>query len=173
MSVATWIQHELEQSGVAFEETHHDEVYTSQRLAQREHMSGHRVAKVVIVIADGRPVELIMPASRRVLLAQVRSLLEAKNLRLATEEELQQYFTDCELGAIPALRHWKDVDILMDTSLRTDGDILIQAGTHRDAVRLRFDDWFRMVNPREENFTEPERSSMSGKTFGAEDSEGI
>ena len=173
MATATWVREELERKGFAYEELHHTEAWTAQELAQREHISGHRVAKVVGVLADGQPVELILPASRRVLLDRVRQLLRAKEVRLATEQELEQLFPDCELGAIPALRHWKDVDILMDTSLRTDGDILIQAGTHRDAVRLRFDDWFRMVNPREENFTEPERSSMSGKTFGAEDSEGI
>ena len=31
-------------------------------------------------------------------------------VRLASEEEVGRYFTDCELGAIPALRHWRGVD---------------------------------------------------------------
>jgi Ala-tRNA(Pro) deacylase len=145
----------LERRGIPFEELHHPEVYTAQEVAQREHVSGHRVAKVVVVIADGRPVELILPASRHVNLDRVRTVLHAQELRLATEEEMERSFTDCEVGAIPALRHWKDVDVLMDRSLNVEGDILFQAGTHADAVRLNFRDWYEMVNPQVATFSEP------------------
>src|SRR5262249_31049892 len=124
MATATWIRSELEQRGVPFQEVHHPEAFTAQAVAQCEHMSGHRVAKVVVVMADGRPVELILPASRRVLLDWVRALLGAREVRLANEEEMGRHFTDCERGAIPALRHWQDVPVLMDGALRVDGDIL-------------------------------------------------
>jgi Ala-tRNA(Pro) deacylase len=153
MSTATWICDELDRQGIAYEELHHDEAYTAQELAQREHISGHRVAKVVCVMVDGRPIELILPASRRVMLDWVRELLGASVARLATEEELSQYFTDCELGAIPAMRHW-DVDVIMDGHLCCGGCIYILGGTHRDALRIHFDDWFAMVNPRVELLSE-------------------
>jgi Ala-tRNA(Pro) deacylase len=155
MASATWIRDELEQRGIAYEELHHPDVYTAQEVAQREHMSGHRVAKVVCVMVDGRPVELVLPASRRVQLDWVKELLGAREIRLATENELEQFFTDCEPGAIPALRHWRGVDVIMDGNLRVGGDILIQGGTHRDAIRMRFDDWIEMVNPRVELLSVP------------------
>src|SRR5438067_10238410 len=107
MSTATWVRSELEQCGAAFEEVHHPEAYTAQALAQREHFSGHRVAKVVVAIVDGRPVELILPASRRVRLDRVQRLIGAGAARLATEKEIEDYFSDCETGAIPPLRHWQ------------------------------------------------------------------
>src|SRR5205823_4893771 len=109
--------------------------------------SGHRVAKVVCVMADGQPIELVLPASRRANLNWVKRLLGANDLRLATEQELAQHFTDCEVGAIPALRHWRGVDVIMDGHLASDGDIFILGGTHRDAIRMKFEDWFRMVDP--------------------------
>ena len=155
MATATWIRHELNQRGIAYEELHHPDAYTAQEIAQREHVSGHRVAKVVCVLADDRPVELILPASRRVMLDRVGDLLAARQVRLATEDELQRYFTDCEPGAIPALRHWGGVAVIMDGHLSTDGAIYILGGTHRDAVRMSFDDWFRLVNPRVEWLSEP------------------
>jgi hypothetical protein len=34
-------------------------------------------------------------------------------------------------------------------------DILILGGTHRDALRMNFDTWFDMVQPRVELFSEP------------------
>src|SRR5437764_10672635 len=126
MATATWIREELDRRGVTYEETHHPEVYTAQEVAQAEHISGDRVAKVVCVMADGRPVELVLPASRRVQLDWVRELLGAREARLATEDELERCFPECEPGAIPALRHWRDVDVIMDGFLETGKDILIQ-----------------------------------------------
>jgi Ala-tRNA(Pro) deacylase len=155
MSAATWVREELDRRGIAYEELHHPEAYTAQEVAQREHVSGHRMAKVVCVVADGRLIELILPASRRVALDWVRELLGVGEIRLATEEELGRYFTGCELGAIPALRHWGEVDVIMDGHLRCAGDIFLLGGTHRDALRMRFDDWFGCVNPRVELLSEP------------------
>jgi Ala-tRNA(Pro) deacylase len=155
MATATWVREELERKGFAYEELHHTEAWTAQELAQREHISGHRVAKVVGVLADGQPVELILPASRRVLLDRVRQLLGAMEVRLATEQELQQLFPDCEVGAIPALRHWQGAQVIMDGNLVGAGNIIILGGTHRDAIRMKFDDWFDLVNPRVEEFSEP------------------
>jgi Ala-tRNA(Pro) deacylase len=155
MATATWVRDELERKGCAYEELHHRDAYTAQEVAQQEHVSGDRVAKVVGIIADGQPVELVLPASRRVMLDRVRQLLGVTHARLASEKELQQHFPDCEVGAIPALRHWRGVDVMMDGHLSGNGEILIVGGTHCDAIRMRFDDWFEMVNPRVEMFSEP------------------
>lgn len=155
MTAPRWIRRMLELRGVPYEERHHPEAFTAQEIAQREHVSGHRVAKVVVVRAGKRFVELVLPASRRVCLDAVRELLDVPDVRLATEEEMGRYFTGCETGAVPPLRHWKKVSVLMDASLDVCGDILFQAGTHQDAVRLRFCDWYRIVNPRVACFSEP------------------
>jgi Ala-tRNA(Pro) deacylase len=156
MATATWIRDELDSRGIAYQELHHPDAYTAQEVAQQEHISGHRVAKVVGVMADRQPVEVILPASRRLRLDWLRERLGASEIRLATELELERFFTGCEPGAIPALRHWRGVPILMDGHLRCDGDIFLLGGTHRDAVRIHFDDWFEMVNPCVELLSEPD-----------------
>jgi Ala-tRNA(Pro) deacylase len=158
MATPSWIRKLLALRGVPFEELHHPEAYTAQEVAQQEHFSGHRVAKVVVVLVDDRPFELILPASRHVNLERVRAILKAAEVRLATEKEMGKVFTDCEVGAIPALRRWKKVGVLMDRSLNVEGDILLQAGTHRDAVRVPFADWFELVRPQMASFSvAPER----------------
>ncbi len=90
MATATWIKSMLEKRGVAFEERHHRPAFTAQEVAQSEHVSGHQLAKVVVVMADGLPVELILPASRRVAMERVRNLLEADKVFLASEAEMEQ-----------------------------------------------------------------------------------
>jgi Ala-tRNA(Pro) deacylase len=150
-----WIRKMLELRGIRFEELHHREAYTAQDVAHHEHVSGHRVAKVVVVMADGRPVELVLPASLQVNMDRVKTVLHAHEIRLASEEEMARVFTDCAVGATPPLRHWKDVEVLMDRALNVEGDILFQAGTHTDAILLNFRDWYEMVKPQVATFSEP------------------
>jgi Ala-tRNA(Pro) deacylase len=146
----------LEVRGIPYQELHHPEAYTAQQVAQQEHVSGHRVAKVVVVLADGKPVELVLPASRRVVPERVGALLGARRVEFGTEGEMDALFTGCQTGAIPPLPHWEGVGVLMDESMHVEGDIVFQAGTHTDAVRLRFDDWFGLVKPRVGSFSKPE-----------------
>jgi len=155
MATATWVRDLLEKEGVDFEESYHHEAYTAQSLAQEEHVSGHHVAKVVVVVADERPVVLVLPATRIVVLERAREMLGAKEVRFATEDELAIYFADCERGAMPPFRHWHGVDVWMDESMRVPGVILFPSGTHCDAVRMNFGDWFRLAQPSIGNFTKP------------------
>lgn len=155
MATLAWIKKMLEARGVLYEIGHHPDVFTSQDVAHAEHVSGHHVAKVVVVMADGRPVELILPATRRVLLDRVQQLLGAQEVRLATKAEMKSWFIDCETGAVPAVRHWRGVDILMDASMEVPGDIIFQGGTRLDAIHMRFADWFKVVHPKVASFSEP------------------
>lgn len=155
MATPLWIRRVLEVRGIPYQELHHRQAYTAQALAQQEHVSGHRVAKVVVMVADGEPVELILPATRRVVPELVRQALGAGEVRFATEDEMDRFFLGCETGAIPPLRHWLDVGMLLDPTLCVPGDIVFQAGTHSDAVRLPFDQWYRLVHPRLAPFSEP------------------
>jgi len=151
----------LEARGIAYEPLHHREAFTSQRVAQQEHFSGHRVAKVVVIFVGDRPMELVLPAARHVDLNRIKKFLGTSEVRLASEEEIGRFFTDCEVGAVPPLRHWKGIEVLMDRSLNIEGDILFQAGTHEDAVRLNFRDWYEMVQPRVGSFTAPNEPVMA------------
>jgi Ala-tRNA(Pro) deacylase len=163
MATPIWIKEILEKRGVAYEERHNRVAFTAQEVAQSEHVNGNCLAKVVVVLADGRPVELILTASRRVDLGQVRTVLGAESLRMASEAEMDRIFTDCESGAIPPLRRWNDVTVLMDASMANARELVFQAGTHEDTIRLKFQDWLELVNPLVQVFTEAEHSaSRSG-----------
>jgi Ala-tRNA(Pro) deacylase len=144
----------LQERGIPFEELHHQQAFTAQRMAQAEHISGHRVAMVVVVLADERPVELVLPASHRVSLERLPQALGARTVRLASEEEMSRIFTDCAPGAIPALDCAVDVPVWMDNSMCVEGSIVMQAGTHEDAIRLSFRDWFDTVRPHVASFCE-------------------
>ena len=65
MAVPCWLGRLLRHYGVPYEVHHHRPVHSASHLAHAEHVSGHRVAKCVFVTAFGRPVSVVLPASRR------------------------------------------------------------------------------------------------------------
>jgi len=56
-------------------------------------------------------------------------------------------FPDCELGAMPPLGNLYRVPVYVDPSLTEDEEIVFQAGTHLNEIRMRYWDFARLVFP--------------------------
>lgn len=148
MSMPRWITSTLEQERAPYHVRHHRPCFTAQEVAAAEHISGHRLAKVVIVKADRDLAAVVLPASQQVDLEAVRQTLNCTHCRLATEQEIAEQFPDCEVGAVPPLRHWEGVKLLADARImQMQGPMVFQAGTHEDAIEMACDDWKRITQP--------------------------
>ncbi len=137
----------LRQEGVPYKLQHHPQVFTAQEVAEAEHVSGDRVAKVVMVQADGFPVMLLLPASQRVDFHALPDLLGARSVRLAKEEEFADLFPGSEIGAEAPFGHRSAVAVYVEHSLAEQPDIICPAGTHTDTVTLAYADFARLVGP--------------------------
>jgi len=88
----------------------------------------------------------VLPAPNHVRLDQLGAEV-GKSLRLATEQEFSSLFPDCELGAMPPFGSLYNLPAYVDESLAADEAIVFNAGTHRDAIRMRYDDFVRVAKP--------------------------
>jgi Ala-tRNA(Pro) deacylase len=141
------LQEFLDLSGVLYTHTVHPLAYTAREVACLEHVPPQEVAKVVIVVASGEYKMLVLPASKVIDFQEVRDALGCNTARLATETELPRLFPDCELGAMPPFGNLYNMKVLMDSNLLADEKILFNAGTHRDVIHLRQEDYRRLVRP--------------------------
>jgi Ala-tRNA(Pro) deacylase len=141
------IQDYLDQLGVNYRLSRHDTTYTAQDLAAAEHVPGRRVIKPVVVKADGEFVMCALPASHRIDLDTLRQQLQVNEIELAEEDELNELFPNCELGAEPPIGKFFGITTLMDESLFADDRVTFQAGTHRDAVTMTLADYRRVAQP--------------------------
>jgi Ala-tRNA(Pro) deacylase len=141
------LENYLRSEGVQFEELRHPVAYTAQEVAAVEHVSGRYVAKVVMAIASGKPVMLVLPANMRVDLDKARDSLGLADLRLATEQEFAGIFADCEVGAMPPMGNLYGVPVYVDKALTGDPEIVFQAGTHTDTIKVRYRDFERLACP--------------------------
>src|SRR5262249_34757317 len=87
------------------------------------------------------------PSCSRIDLGRVQAVLGCKHLHFASEEQMGGWFKGCPAGAVPPLRLRSDEIILLDRSLAHLGTMVFAAGSHEDAVAVRFRDWYRAVRP--------------------------
>jgi Ala-tRNA(Pro) deacylase len=137
----------LQEKGVGYEKHAHIVAYTSQHLAQAEHVPGYVVAKPVIVKGSSRFAMCVLPAPKHLDLLRAAEALHESQVRLATESEMAQLFPDCELGAEPPVGTLFGLPTVMDRELKDDEYLVMQAGTHTEAIRMRRTDWERLCQP--------------------------
>jgi Ala-tRNA(Pro) deacylase len=141
------LQSYLDGQHVAYTLQEHVVAYDAQHVAQSEHIPGRMVAKVVIVRANGNPVLLALPADRRVDFDRVRALLHTDDLQLAAETEVAALFPDCAVGAMPPFGNLYHLPVVVDQRLAENEDVVFPAGAYTETIRLRADDFVRLVQP--------------------------
>jgi Ala-tRNA(Pro) deacylase len=125
----------------------HSVAYTAQGIAALVHLSGKKLAKTVIVKIDGTLAMAVVPASCHVDLGLLKAATGARRVELATEQEFQDKFPDCETGAMPPFGNLYGMAVFADESLARNEEITFNAGTHRELMLLAWDDLARLVKP--------------------------
>lgn len=143
----------LTRNGVQAKTMSHSTAYTSQEVAAAQHVSGKRMAKVVIVRAGERNVMAVLPANEHIDFRKLESALGPGPARLAGEDEFGDIFPDCDLGAMPPFGNLYDLPVYVDTSLASVPEIVFQVGTHRDTFAVPFADFARLAQPVTLDFT--------------------
>jgi Ala-tRNA(Pro) deacylase len=137
----------LDQHHVPYVVITHSPAYTAQGIAGLTHISGKELAKTVIVKLDEKLVMAVLPANLHVDLAALKRILKAKTVALAAEEEFKGRFANCETGAMPPFGNLFGVPVFADENLSRDKEIAFNAGTHRELIRMSWEDYRRLAEP--------------------------
>ncbi len=147
MSVSTRLKILLDENKVPYSVMTHQTTYTAQGTAATMQISAKELAKTVVLWAGDEMIMAVLPAPKHVKLHKLGAELR-KPLRLASEQEFNNRFPDCELGAMPPIGSLYNLPVYVDESLADDEEIVFNAGTHHDAIRMRYDDFVRLVKPK-------------------------
>lgn len=137
----------LDEHHVQYELIPHAETPTAQETAAAAHIPGKEVAKTVIVAIDGNWAMVVLPASDQLDMDKLQRVTGASEVRLATEDDFQAMFEDCEVGAMPPFGNLYGLPVFVDQHLREDARIAFNAGSHRELIRMPYDDFERLVHP--------------------------
>ncbi|OGQ34416.1 MAG: hypothetical protein A3F16_06190, partial [Deltaproteobacteria bacterium RIFCSPHIGHO2_12_FULL_43_9] len=131
----------------------HKEAFTSQQVAQAQHVSGESVIKVVVVKHGDKFGLLALPATHRVELSKLENIFTGEQVRLATEYELGSLFPDCQIGAMPPFGNLYKLETWADDSLKGSKEIVFQSGDHSSTIKMQYKEWDRIVAPKHGDFS--------------------
>ena len=138
----------LDNENIKYVAISHSRAYTAQGIAALTHISGKELAKTVIVKIDDTLAMAVLPASQHVDLVLLKAATGAKTVALAGEAEFKDRFPDCETGAMPPFGNLYGMTVFAEESLTKDREIAFNSGTHSELIRLSWEDFVQLVNPR-------------------------
>lgn len=137
----------FEKEKIPYRTIPHTEVFTSPELAASIHASGRQVAKVVMVASNRKTYMAVLPAHLKLDLKRFADLAGEKRVTLMSEKNFGRLFPDCEVGAEPPFGNLYGVPVFVDEHLAHEYEIYFQAGSHREVMAIRFEDFDRIVHP--------------------------
>ena len=137
----------------------HPEAFTSQEIAHLVHIPGKEMAKTVMINVEGANAMAVLPASHNIDFTLLSTELASGNIYLESEEDFQNLFPNCELGAMPPFGNLYNLRVFVAKSLTDDDEIVFNAGTHRDLVKMAYADFERLVQPRILPFSVPREAN--------------
>ena len=144
MSIAGKLSAFLEDHGVGFEVVPHAPAATSSRTAQAAHVPGARLAKAVLVEDPKHCSVVVVPATEQLHLGELRREL-GNTYALATEEEVERIFADCDLGSVPAFGQAYGLEVLVDDSLLEQERVYVESGDRAALLAIDGDDFRRLM----------------------------
>lgn len=126
----------------------HSTAYTTQEIAASAHIPGKEMAKTVIIKVDGKMAMAVLPASNKIDFALLKKSIGAKNIQLASEQEFEYTFPQCDVGAMPPFGNLYDMEVYVAESLTEDEEIAFNAGSHSELMKVAYKDFERLVNPK-------------------------
>jgi Ala-tRNA(Pro) deacylase len=137
----------LDSQNIKYITIDHSPAYTAREVASSALVPRREFAKTVIVKLDGRNAMAVVPASRHVDLGKLAAVAGAQEAVLASEEEFQALFPGCEVGAMPPFGNLYEMDVFVDEILHDDDDIVFNAGSHIQVIRISYEDYQALVKP--------------------------
>ena len=141
------VQEFLAEKKVPFEVLEHEETFDAQHMAHAIHVSGHHVAKTVLLRAGEDYVVAVLPASLNLDLDKAAELVGVDNVELATEVEISEKCPDCEMGALPPFGSQYQMKTIFDESMTSDEEIVFEGTNHHESIRMNLGDFQKLEQP--------------------------
>jgi len=137
---------ELERTGVAYTVIPHRRTGTAREEAWAVDVAPSRVAKTLVLTTPAGFVRAVLPASTRLDLHKVHTVLGRHDVRLATEDELAAAYPEYEVGAVPPFAVAGGDRVLVDVRLCGVEEVVVEAGRHDRSVRLSTSDLLELAD---------------------------
>ncbi len=136
-----------------FETFEHEPVSTSEEAAKvRDGYSLAQGAKAIIIRAkmaggEKKFIMLVLPGDCRFASDKVKKATGAKDLRFATEEEINTVADGVQIGGVPPFGNLFSLPVFTDQKVFDQEKIIFNAGDRRFSIAMYSKDFKNIVNP--------------------------
>lgn len=138
----------LKQNHIPYDIVVHSQTFSSMKTAEATQTKGIEFAKPIMINVDGEMVMAVLPANYTLDLKRIKESMGAETVYLASEDEFSPLFKDSVIGAMPPFGNLYGMNVLMDKDMMNDNEIVFNACSHKEAIRMKFTDYKRLVHPR-------------------------
>jgi Ala-tRNA(Pro) deacylase len=155
MAISSTLKGFLDGAKVRYTVAKHPVAYTAQEIAAAQHVPGRQLAKCVLVLTDRGPALAVLSAVFLIDLKKLRAALGAKKLSIGRESDIKRHFPDVEVGAMSPFGNLYGVPVIADRGLQAAQEIVFNAGSHTETIKMRYADFAALVKPKTGAFALP------------------
>lgn len=158
MTISKRLKEFLDSNKIGYRVMTHKVAYTAQEVAAAQEVTGWQVAKTVVCNCDGKFALLVLQAPVMVDFNRLKKALGCKQVNLASEAEMEKLFPGIELGAESPFGNLYDLPVYVDKGLAEMSEIVFNAGSHTETIRMKYEDYARLVGPEVVEIGKPSRA---------------
>ena len=147
MAIPRKIKQYLFHSYASYMHKKHPPAFTSQEIAQAEHVPGQQFAKTVILNTGNKLIMAVVPSDHIINIDTLKDEIGCDHLTLATEKDFIDAFPSCQPGAMPPFGKLFGLRVYCDKALAQQSEIEFNGGTHIDTIRMNFESFNKLENP--------------------------
>lgn len=145
MSMPSRLAHFLDQRGARYDLCSHAHSRSSAETARTAHIEPHRLAKSVILEDERGCVMAVVPADERINVGTLGRMLGRDALHLSDEQRIAEMFSDCDLGAVPAIGMAWGMETVVEQDLDAVPEVYFEAGDHEMLLRMSREQFQQMM----------------------------
>ncbi|MFZ6035143.1 MAG: aspartate--tRNA ligase [Patescibacteria group bacterium] len=136
----------LDANKVIYKKIEHKAVRTSQKASEVRGTKLEVGAKALIMVADKKPIMAVLPANFKADTKMLKKIIPARDLRMATPEEVKQ-ITGVEIGAVPPYGNLIGIPLYVDKKFEKNEEMTFNAGSHTVSIDMKYADFLKITNP--------------------------
>jgi Ala-tRNA(Pro) deacylase len=146
MGVARNIEKYLTANKIQYSVLEHAYAEGSFNTAQVAKIDNRALAKGVLLRDEDFHYTLcVLPSSHKILRHTLNQIFD-RHMHLVEEDELMQFFKDCDAGAVPAIGKAYGIDVIWDDELMENKIIYMAAGDHRHLICIKQSEFSKLMH---------------------------
>lgn len=144
MSISASVARYLEERAIPYQTKQHNPTGSTLESAHSAHIPSYTIAKGVVVKHKQGYILVVIPGDR-VLDLDLLNYETDDHFELATEEELKRIFTDCAVGAVPAIGAAYALETIVDDAVPETQGVYFEGGDHEQLVYVNAPDFKTLI----------------------------